>query len=529
MSPEQPFDGAITVADLVARAAARTPGRPAVVDGNRRHSWAELNAAIDTTARALRQAGLQVGDRVVLQAPNSLEFVEAYLGALRAGLTVVPLNSVYTVPELVLALTDSTARALITASVEAITRAPELIAELEHLDLVVAVVSGASNAATPPDGTTTIARLAADSSGDVAELPTIDAEAPAVILYTSGTSGRPKGAMLSHRALLSNIAQISSVQPPLATANDVVLLPVPLAHIYGLNAGLGLALAHGSTVVLVERFDPAASLETAAAEGVTILLGAPVMFAAWAAVPGFADRLGGARFALSGSAPLPADLVARYAEAGVALHEGYGLTEAAPVVTLNCVGRDGSNHLGRPKAGSIGAPLPGVEIALLDNDGAPVEDDDPGRLAIRGHNLFSGYWPDGREGPDADGWFVTGDLAYADADGDLVIVGRDSELVLVSGFNVYPAEIEAVLSAVDGVAEVAVLGIPDDATGESLVAYVVPAPGAEIDPEAVLAGAARSLARFKLPRRIEIVESLPHTITGKVKKWQLRTEEATAE
>jgi long-chain acyl-CoA synthetase len=216
---------------------------------------------------------------------------------------------------------------------------------------------------------------------------------------------------------------------------------------------------------------------------------------------------------LSGSAPLAPALVERYGQEGIVLSEGYGLTECAPAVTLNA---------GNAKPGSIGRPLPGVEVELRDPDGEPVTDDDPGQLIVRGPNLFSGYWPDGADGPDEDGWFGTGDIGLWDEDGDLLLVGRTTELVVVNGFNVYPAEVEGVLGAQPGVAEAAVVGVDDDESGEAVQAYVVPAPGVTLDSEALLAAAATSLARFKLPRRIEIVDALPHTVTGKVMKWRLR-------
>ena len=516
-----------SVYDLVSRSAARTPRRLAIVDGRRRLSWEELAAAVEATAAGLRAAGLAVGDRLVAQLPTGLELVEVYLGALRAGIIVVPVNPAYTLPELRTVLADSGARALVTASVDALTAAEEL--RTGPLDIVIAAPQ-ASDSATPPDGTRSLAELVATAaqapqpidplSLDPEEL---DPEAVAVLLYTSGTSGRPKGAMLTHRALLANIKQGTSIDPPPMTSNDVILLPIPLSHIYGLNAGLGFAFASGSAVVLVDRFDVAQTLQLMTEEGVTVLIGAPAMFAAWARAPDFADRLRGVRFALSGSEPLSTALVARYAAAGVALHEGYGLTEAAPVVTSNATDRDGRSRLGHPKAGSVGAALPGVEISLRDPSGGPAEDDDPGLVAVRGANLFSGYWPDGAGGPDDEGWFVTGDLGYLDSDGDLVLVGRDSDLVLVNGFNVYPAEVETVFAGLDGVAEVAVVGVPDEATGEAVVAYVVARPGARLDPNDLLGAAAGALARFKLPRRVEIVAALPYTVTGKVKKWLLRT------
>jgi long-chain acyl-CoA synthetase len=290
-------------------------------------------------------------------------------------------------------------------------------------------------------------------------------------------------------------------------------VPVPLFHIFGLNVGLGMTVHAGATAVLAGRFDPVDSLATMAESKVTVVIGAPGMFAAWLAHPDFRRGFATVRFALSGSAPLAPALVDRYAEEGVALFEGYGLTECAPAVTLNA---------GDAKPGSIGRPLPGVEVELRDPDGEPITEDDPGQLIVRGPNLFSGYWPDGVDGPDEDGWFATGDIGLWDEDGELLLVGRTTELVVINGFNVYPAEVEAVLGAQPGVAEVSVLGVDDDETGEAVLAYVVPVAGAQLDPDAMLAQAATSLARFKLPRRIEVVDALPHTVTGKVMKWRLR-------
>jgi long-chain acyl-CoA synthetase len=301
-----------------------------------------------------------------------------------------------------------------------------------------------------------------------------------------------------------------------------------LFHVFGLNAGLGMALYFGATVVLSPKFDAAAALEAIVTERATVVVGAPLEFAVWANTDGFARAFTGVRLGLSGSAPLPPELVSEYARIGIALFEGYGLTEAAPVIALNLVpAAEQASGWIEPKPGSIGRPLPGVEVRLLDSDGEIVEGGDLGTLEVRGDNLFSGYWPDAADGPrssgraDEDGWFTTGDLAVADDDGDLYLVGRRSDLILVNGFNVYPAEVEAVFAADPAVAEVAVVGVPDEQTGEAVVAYVVPARGASLDADALLAAAAGRLARFKLPRTVEVVPALPRTVTGKIMKWQL--------
>jgi long-chain acyl-CoA synthetase len=460
----------ISISDLVRRNARSKPDATALADGSHRLSWAELDARATSAALALREAGLDDGDRVVLQLGTGLDFVALYLGAGRAGLITVPVNPAYTAPELQHVLDDCGARLLVTPE----TVPPGVIGDDPHRDRT--------------------------------------GEEVAVLLYTSGTSGLPKGAMLSSRALLANLAQAAAVDPPLITGDDVVFLPLPLFHVFGLNAGLGMALYAGATTVLAERFDPAEALYAMAAHRVSVVVGAPGMFAQLARHD-LGAVFASVRYALSGSAPLPAALAREYAARSIKLYEGYGLTEAAPGVTLNRSG----------KPGSIGAPLPGVEIERRDPDGSPVtEDDDPGELHVRGPNLFSGYWPSGDGGPDADGWFATGDIAVRDDDGDLCLVGRSSELVLVNGFNVYPAEVESVLSVQPGVAEVAVVGADDPNTGEAVVAYVVPAAGAALDPEKLVAAASGSLAKFKLPRDVQVVDALPHTVTGKVMKWRLR-------
>jgi long-chain acyl-CoA synthetase len=442
-------------------------------------SYRELDARVTAAGLALLDAGLHEGDRVALQLQTGADFVSLYLGTVRAGLVAVPVNPAYSPGEVERIVADSGA------------------------GLVLTDESGAALLASAPGG----ADPRRDRSG----------EHLVALMYTSGTSGLSRGAMLSARAMLANVDQIASLDPPLLLDSDVVFVPLPLTHIFGLNSGLGVALRVGATLVLADRFDAAATLETMASERVTAVLGVPGQFAAWLAHPGMRAGFANVRFGMSGSATLPRAVVAGFAEVGIPLYDGYGLTEAAPVVAVNALGagQDG------PLAGSVGLPLPGVEVELRDSDGEVVDEGDPGRLFVRGANLFSGYWPDGSGGPDRDGWYGTNDIACSDPDGQLHLVGRSTDLVIVNGFNVYPAEVEKVLAAEPDVAEVAVVGVPDERTGEAVRAYVVPAPGRSLDPDQLRAAAARSLARFKLPTVIEVVSALPHTVTGKIMKWQL--------
>jgi long-chain acyl-CoA synthetase len=246
------------------------------------------------------------------------------------------------------------------------------------------------------------------------------------------------------------------------------------------------------------------------------------MYQAWCAVaaaegaPDLRGAMGTVRMLSSGGAPLPVRVFEAFAElTGLRIYEGYGMTETAPVVSTTLVS-------GSPKAGSVGRPLPGIDVRLVDEDGGEVDEGDPGEVWVRGPSVFRGYWPDGAGGPDAEGWFHSGDVAYMDDDGDLHLVDRRREVILVNGFNVYPREIELAIDDLDGVAEVAVVGVPDDLTGEAVTALVVPRRGATITPEQVAEHCAGRLARFKCPTVIRVVEALPHSATGKVAKGRLR-------
>jgi len=347
--------------------------------------------------------------------------------------------------------------------------------------------------------------------------------------------------MLSHRALLANHRQVGQVHPPIITDGDVVLLALPLFHVFGLNSGLGAVAYHGATGVLANRLEPAATLDVIAEQHVSVVLGVPQLYQAWTALPDLAEHLTSVRVAVSGAAPLEPAVARRFLETTRhPVFEGYGLTETAPAVATGLASPV-------PKPRSIGRPVPGVEVKLVAGDGTEIarvsadgllsgeafdddfDDDagdapgtDPGEIVVRGANLFSGYWPAGEGGPDADGWWATGDVAYADADGDLFLVDRLGELILVSGFNVYPHEVELVLMAHPGVVEAAVVGIPDPTTGQAVRAYVVTAEGGSVPLDELKAHCERNLARFKQPSEFEFVAELPHSAIGKVRKGTLR-------
>jgi long-chain acyl-CoA synthetase len=495
---------------LVAEAAADVPDRRALVEsGGRSLTWAQLEDEVARIATGLGAQGVLAGHRVMVAVGNRIEFVTAYLGTLRAQVVAVPVNPRSTPSELERMVADSGSR-LVVADERSVAAVREAVAGLgEHAPRVVVV------GVEPVDGELPFAALRADTVREVPPLP--DPEKLAALLYTSGTSGRPRAAMLSHRALLANLEQVAAVEPPMMHGDDVVLGALPLFHVYGLNAVLGGVLRHRARLVLVEEWDPQAVLDLIDDEACSVVPVAPPAFAHWLPDEHLRERLGPVRLVLSGSAPLEREVIERFTElTGIPVHQGYGLTEAAPVVTSTLCSRD-------PQVGSLGAALPGIELRLVDDAGQVVDGEDPGQVEVRGDNLFSGYWPDGADGPDADGWWATGDVGFLDPDGDLFLVDRVKELVIVSGFNVYPTEVEDVLREVDGVLDAAVIGVPDEATGEAVVAYVV-TDGADASTvvAAVRDHAAERLARFKQPSRIEAVDELPHTVTGKVQKGRLR-------
>jgi long-chain acyl-CoA synthetase len=513
------------LADLLARAAEQEPGKTALGEAStgRAISWSALDDLASRVAQGLSSAGLVAGYRVLIALTNRIEFVATYLGTLRAGMVAVPVNPRAVTGELLRILVDSGARLV--------------VADETTADVVRAAVAGLGEAmAAGPDGSgqqpprvVVVGTPARDGERSFADLIAADPQPVpvrrdpdglAVLLYTSGTSSRPRAAMLSHRALLANVEQVAAVQPPMITGRDVVLGVLPLFHVYGLNAVLGQVLRQHARLVLVDSFDPEGVLDIVEDEAVSVLPVAPAAFARWRDVPALGDRFGPVRLVLSGSAPLSPELVDGFVAAtGVPVHQGYGLTEAAPVVTSTL----GSSH---PSPRSVGAALPGIRLRLADDRGDEPEPGDAGEILIAGENLFSGYWPDGADGPGPDGWFATGDVGYLDADGDLHLVDRVKEVVIVSGFNVYPSEVEEVLTELDEVAESAVVGVEDERTGEAVVAYVRPTRGDEVEADALEAvvrrHCAQRLARFKQPSVVHVVDRLPHTGTGKVQKGRLR-------
>jgi long-chain acyl-CoA synthetase len=319
------------------------------------------------------------------------------------------------------------------------------------------------------------------------------------------------------------VEQVALLDPPAMTSEDLCLALLPLYHIYGLNCVLGQAVKQGARLFLVDGFDPGGLLDLIESEGVTNLPIAPPVIAAWAGREDLRGKLAGVQRIISGAATLDADLAETFeSSSGHFVEQGYGLTETSPVITTT-LGAHRAPGEG-PKPGSVGRPLPGIELRIVESSGKDAGPGDPAEVWVRGDNVFTGYWPDGADGPDDEGWYPTGDIGLLDNDGDLTLVDRLRELVIVSGFNVYPFEVEEVISEVAGVSQVAVVGVPDEETGESVLVFVVPSDTADESTlaDAITVHCEERLARFKVPKRVVIVQGLPYSATGKVAKGRLR-------
>ena len=507
--------------DLAARLAAtagRRPDHVAIRWQDRTITWAQLDARVTAATAAMQGLGVGAGDRVALVLGNVPAFVEAWFAVLRAGAVVVPLNQSLAPDELRHAMADAGA-SLVIADAAVVDRVASALHDLDDVPPIVVAGLGAATV----DGSIPRWRDLVDASDPAMAVPVERVGSDlAAIIYTSGTTGVPRGAMLTHANLAANQDQ-SLLGRVRIEASDVVLIVLPMSHIFALNMGLGVATAVGATMVLQERFDPAGTLAEVERHGVTVLLGVPTMYAAWVALDTPAAALASVRVAISGAAPLAPRLFEAFAtQHGIEIEEGYGLTEAGPSVASDAVAD-------APKPGSVGVPLPGVELRLVDDRGRDVAEGEPGEVLVRGPNVFAGYWRDEAataEVLDGAGWLHTGDVGLVDDDGHLHLVDRRKDLILVSGFNVYPAEVERVLRSHEAVTACGVVGVPHPYTGEAVKAYVVLDDGMEISADELTVHCRQWLARYKCPESIEFVAQLPTTVTGKVRRGVLRADGA---
>jgi malonyl-CoA/methylmalonyl-CoA synthetase len=504
----------LNLAQLLAMTAAQYAAKPAIIFDDVTWTYQDFDRAVARNAAVLSDLGLGPGDRVAIQLPKQMAFVFLHLAVLSLGAITLPLNPDYRSAEVEYFLSDSGAFLYITdgprwAAVK------DAIAHLPHQTLLV----------DEPGETGLNARLS-QAGPFVRPYPTT-ADDVAMICYTSGTTGRSKGAMLTHGNLVSNMKALAKAWD--WTDRDRLLHVLPLFHVHGLNVAVHGSLYAGATLIMQEKFNPQRAWEALA--GCTQMMGVPTIYQrlidAWDALE-YRPDLSGMRVFISGSAPLPEPLFERFEQAtGFRILERYGMTET---------GMNASNLLdpaGR-KAKSVGFPLTGIAIRIVGADGQDVTPGSVGEVWIRGENVFTGYWAMAEKTAEAfvDGWFRSGDLGYQDpADGDrLYLVGRAKELIITGGMNVYPKEIENVLERLDGIQEAAVIGLPDRDFGERVVAVVV-APG--LDPEALIAQALAhcraSLAAYKCPKQVVIVGALPRNAMGKLQKNRLVEEWGNAD
>ncbi len=484
----------------------------ALISRGKETTYGQLRDHAGRLRGGLVRGGIEPGDRVAIVAANNWYFVVGWLAALGVGAVAVPLNPLSPGPELTSELGE--------VGVSAVLVGPTAKRILPHIDRAAVpelrLVVQCDGGDPVVDGAVRLDDL---MDGDPAPIVPRSDDDLAVLMFTSGTAGFPRAAMLSHGNLLANLEQIQANPFRQQTAADVALGVLPFFHIFGLNVVLDMTLKTGGTVLTIERFDPESAIESIQRHGVTLIAGAPAMWSAWAHLPGTSpDAFSSVRIAGSGASKLDPEvrelIRSRF---GLQIDEGYGLTEASPVVTT-------STGIPAPP-GSIGAPISGVKVRLIDSDGLDVLVGDVGEVWVQGPNVFQGYWNDPAATAQAltpDGWLRTGDVAVVDDDGFLFIVDRLKDLIIVSGFNVYPGEVESILVEHPGVAAAAVVGVQHPHSGEAVKAYVVAADGASIEEDDVITFCEQRLARYKCPQKVWFVDGLPAGLGGKIRKHELR-------
>jgi long-chain acyl-CoA synthetase len=504
----------LNLASILEHPARLTPARVAVTCGAQQMAYGELDARATEVAAGLHAMGIRAGDHVALSCPNVPWFPIAYFGILKAGAAVVPLNVLLKPREIAYHLKDSDAKALL-----AFQGTPEL--PIGAMCREAAAQAGTPHVIVFPADAASVMR---DPAGF--HPPRREPHDTAVILYTSGTTGHPKGAELTHGNMVSNAVTCHDLFRPAfegGTEQNVTLITLPLFHSTAQTAQMNAALYGGFRLVLLPRFDPAAVLEAFTRERVGLWVGVPTMYwalldharASGADVSAAASSL---RLCASGGAPMPVELLHAFEKTfTVRILEGYGLSETAPVVAFN--------QLQRPsRPGTVGLPVFGVDIRCVDEHDNPLPPGERGEVIIRGPNVMKGYYdrPDATADAMRGAWFRTGDIGQFDADGYLAIVDRKKDMILRAGFNVYPREIEEVLMTHPAVGQVAVIGVPDPRLGEEVKAVVVRRAGATVTEEELILWAREQMAAFKYPRLIEFRDALPLSATGKVLKRELR-------
>ncbi|MDT9700495.1 o-succinylbenzoate--CoA ligase [Streptomyces sp. P17] len=485
-----------------ARRARKTPHRTALIHGDTAFTYAELYDRTTRLAHALRARGLRRGDRIAYLGPNHPSYLETLFAAGTLGAVFVPLNTRLAGPEIAYQLADSGAKALIHGP--------------SHTGLVAGLPGGTDVRTFVEVGEEYEAVLAAASDEPIDQ--PVAPDDTGIIMYTSGTTGRPKGAMLSHGNLIWNAVNVL-VDTDLVT-DERALVSAPLFHTAGLNMLALPVLLKGGTCVLVEAFDPDATFDLVERHRISFMFGVPTMFDQLARHPRWAGAdLSSLRILTCGGSPVPTPLIAAYQERGLTFLQGYGMTETAPGALF----LDAEHAVS--KAGSAGVPHFFSDVRVVRPDLTPADVGETGEVVVRGPHVMSGYWglPEETAASFADGWFRSGDAARIDEDGYVFIVDRIKDMIISGGENIYPAEIEDLLLAHPDIVECAVIGVPDDKWGEVPRAVVVPREGASLDPDDILASLSGRLAKYKIPKSVVLADALPRTASGKLLKSRVRS------
>lgn len=508
----------LTLYQMLKQTVDEVPDKRALIFAGHEQTYAELHHQVQTVMGRLQELGIKPGDRVGIMLPNCPQYVASYYAITGIGAIVVQISPISAGPELEYLLTDSGCRALVAYS--------EVVALVQSvrpasLETVIAVRFGATAVSLSAGDRWFDEWLTAVPSAPEPIIPDLNAEkAIAVLQYTGGTTGRSKGAMLTHRNLVANVYQSNYFVPGGSQPDDVVVCALPLFHVYAMTICMNLPIAFAGTILLVPRFDAKELLTLVDKYKATSFPGVPTMYVALTQVltPG-STVLSSLRICNSGGAPLPVQVLHRFEElTGAVMSEGYGLSESSPVTH--------SSLRNRRKVGSIGIPAPETEVKIvaIDDPSREMPDGESGELAIRGPQVMKGYWnrPEETARTLVDGWLLTGDIALIDDEGFTFIVDRKKDLIIASGFNVYPRDVEEALYKHPAVLEAAVVGVPDEYRGETVKAFVVLREGENVTEADLIAFCRQQLAPYKVPRMIEFKQDLPKSAVGKVLRRSLR-------
>ena len=498
------------------------PGKIAYHFMGKDTSYAEFDQSVSMFATALQDLGIQKGDHVAFLLGNTPHFLISLYATMRIGATAIPVNPIYTPDEISYIIHNSDAKAVIA------------------LDLLLPLVEKAAGAfptvehyiicETVPETPEKIAALPAEVKSKIQPFSQLiakgrpnfnpiemDENETAIILYTSGTTGRPKGAMLTHKNLYSNARDVAEYLN--FTENDRIIATLPVFHVFALTVVVNAPLLTGATLLLMPKFSPADIFTVAREMKATVFAGVPTMYNFLYQFPGGESAdFATIRLAISGGSSLPVALLHNFEEKfAVRISEGYGLSEASPVTCFNPLDRDRI-------PGSIGTTIVNVENKVVDEFGEEVNDGEVGELVVRGPNVMKGYYkmPEETEATIRNGWLYTGDMAKRDDNGYFYIVDRKKDLAIVGGFNVYPREVEEVLFAHRDIVEAAVIGVPDADFGEAIHAFIVLKDGVSVTPEQLEHYCAERLAKYKVPKRFEFLDELPKNTTGKILRRSLK-------